>query len=148
MGEALQRYLQLGDFKNVKLVLRFLACLGDMLGDEGVAPILEALIEKLPSYQGDGNEVFLAFLELLIFMLTGTQGLLLAIVYVILITLPYALVSKSTFKESQAFDMHGKLEPFAKVRHPMQSLFDPFSGNAFPYRDVHCQGQNVSKSPI
>ena len=72
--------------------------------------------------------------------------MLLAIVYVILITIPYALVSKSQFVESQAFDMHGKLESFAKVRHPMQSLFDPFSGNAFPYRDAHCQGQNVSET--
>ena len=57
IGEALQRYLHVGAFRNVKLVLRFLACLGDMIGDEGVAPILEALIEKLPAYQGDGNEV-------------------------------------------------------------------------------------------
>jgi len=57
MCAALQSYMDNGAFKNFKLVLRFLACLGDVMGENGVAPILEKLLEKLPSYQGDGNEV-------------------------------------------------------------------------------------------
>jgi len=57
MAEALQRELCIGDFQRVKLRLRFFACLGDMCGKPGVSPILDALAEKLPSYEGDGNEV-------------------------------------------------------------------------------------------
>ena len=57
MAEALQRYLHVGAFNNVKLVMRFMTCLGDLLGEQGVGPILDALVEKLPAYQGDGDEV-------------------------------------------------------------------------------------------
>jgi nuclear cap-binding protein subunit 1 len=61
MAKALQRFLHVGDFQSFKLMLRFFTCLGDMMGDDGVAPILEALIEKLPSYEEDGNEVCFTF---------------------------------------------------------------------------------------
>lgn len=57
MAQALQKELDGGDFQRVKLRLRFFACLGDMCGRPGVGPILDALAEKLPSYEGEGNEV-------------------------------------------------------------------------------------------
>ena len=57
MMTALQSYLQNGAFKNLKLVLRFFACLGDVMGDHGVAPVLDRLIDGLPAYHNEGNEV-------------------------------------------------------------------------------------------
>lgn len=57
MTTALQSYLQNGAFKNFKLVMRFFACLGDVMGDHGVAPVLDELIDRLPTYHSEGNEV-------------------------------------------------------------------------------------------
>jgi nuclear cap-binding protein subunit 1 len=54
---ALNKFLALGAFTQIKLVLRFFACLGDMIGESGVLPLLEQLIAKLPDYQKEGDEV-------------------------------------------------------------------------------------------
>ncbi|KAA8913143.1 MIF4G like-domain-containing protein [Sphaerosporella brunnea] len=127
MAESLQRFLLVGDFQSFKLVLRFFACLGDMMGEENVGPLLEALIEKLPAYEGEGNE-----------------GLLLEIVYIILITIPYAIVSKGPgFNQTKATLLLEKLERYALAKPPMQTMFAPFAGNDAPYKDANCQGQHM-----
>lgn len=56
-GAELQRYWKGGAFTQFKLVLRFFACLGDMVGADGIYPMLEQLWTKLEAYNTEGNEV-------------------------------------------------------------------------------------------
>lgn len=56
-GAELQRYWKGGAFTQFKLVLRFFACLGDMVGADGIYPMLEQLWTKLEVYNTEGNEV-------------------------------------------------------------------------------------------
>jgi hypothetical protein len=77
------------------------------------------------------------------------QGLLLEIVYIILITIPYAIVSKGLhFNETKAGVLLQKLEKYTHIKPPMQSMFDPFAGNDAPYKDANCQGQHVRFNPL
>jgi nuclear cap-binding protein subunit 1 len=57
MVEALQSYVNQGLFQQVKLMLRFFACLGDVLGELGIASLLDEMIVKLESYKKEGDEV-------------------------------------------------------------------------------------------
>ncbi|KAI5803149.1 MIF4G like-domain-containing protein [Geopyxis carbonaria] len=127
MGAALQKFLQLGLFTQVKLLMRFFACLGNVIGDDGVRPLLEQIIEKLPDYNKEGDE-----------------GLLLQFTYIVLITLPYALVSGTTNIDHDAIaELLVKIKPFKDIKDPMQTLLDPFSGNNTPYNERRSEGQHM-----
>jgi hypothetical protein len=77
------------------------------------------------------------------------QGLLLEIVYIIMITIPYAIVSRGVhFNETKAGVLLQKLEKYTHIKPPMQSMFDPFAGNETPYKDANCQGQHVRFNPL
>jgi hypothetical protein len=145
MSEALQRALHVGDFTNVKLLFRFMACVGDLLGEQGIVPVLEKLVEKLPTYQGDGDEVSsIAVPDVHGGLIVCAQGLLLAIVYIILITIPYAIKSTSKFTNEEATEFLKTIQPFVEVKHPMQSLFDTFGGSTPPFKEERVRGQHVS----
>ncbi|CCX07208.1 MIF4G like-domain-containing protein [Pyronema domesticum] len=126
MVEALQSYVNQGLFQQVKLMLRFFACLGDVLGELGIAPLLDEMIVKLESYKKEGDE-----------------GLVLELTYIILITMPYARVSESKFGDAEAKEMLARIAPYTEINHVMQAMYDPFSGNASPYRDTSGQGNHM-----
>lgn len=52
----LQGYLDVGDWREVKLVLRFLACLQGTLEEEGVFPVLEELFNRAVDLQTASSE--------------------------------------------------------------------------------------------
>jgi hypothetical protein len=54
---SLQKNLDHGAFTNVKLLLRFFACLGDMLEDKGAFLVLDHLADKVEACQTTGAEV-------------------------------------------------------------------------------------------
>lgn len=53
---AMQEYLEAGHWREVKLVLRFLACLQGLLEDDGVFPILEELFSRAVDLQTSSSE--------------------------------------------------------------------------------------------
>jgi ABC-type cobalt transport system substrate-binding protein len=70
--------------------------------------------------------------------------LVLELTYIILITIPYARVSESKFGDAEAKEMLARIAPYTEINHVMQAMYDPFSGNASPYRDTSGQGNHVS----
>ena len=54
--EACQDYLNLGRWREVKLVLRFLACLQGILSADGLFPILEELFSRAVDLQTTSSE--------------------------------------------------------------------------------------------
>lgn len=56
LGETLQKYIDLGSWREVKLLLRFLACLQGMFEGEGVFTILEELFSRAVDLQTASSE--------------------------------------------------------------------------------------------
>lgn len=55
-AKAIQEYLGVGHWREVKLVLRFLACLQGLLKGDGVFPILEELFSRAVDLQTSSSE--------------------------------------------------------------------------------------------
>lgn len=56
IGPALQKYLDDGCWREVKLCLRFLACLQGLFGGEGVFGLLEDLFQRAVELQTESSE--------------------------------------------------------------------------------------------
>lgn len=52
-----QRYLDEGNFTNLKLAIRFLGCCQGMFSDEGVFKFLNEILNKAEGFKYAGNEV-------------------------------------------------------------------------------------------
>ncbi len=61
--KAIQEYLEAGHWREVKLVLRLLACLQGLLEDDGVFPLLEELFSRAVDLQTSSSEDVSIFLE-------------------------------------------------------------------------------------
>ena len=55
-AKAIEEYLEAGDWREVKLVLRFLACLQGLLEEDGVFPLLEELFSRAVDLQTASSE--------------------------------------------------------------------------------------------
>ena len=55
-AKAIQEYLNAGLWREVKLVLRFLACLQGLLEADGVFPLLEELFSRAVDLQTSSSE--------------------------------------------------------------------------------------------
>lgn len=55
-GVALQAHIEVGNWRDVKLLLRFLACLHGLFADDGVFPLLETLFDKAIDMQTENSE--------------------------------------------------------------------------------------------
>ena len=55
-GDTLQRYLDNGSWREVKLVLRFLGCLQGLFEGDGVFPVLEELFSRAVDLQTASSE--------------------------------------------------------------------------------------------
>ena len=55
-AKALQEYLEAGHWREVKLVLRFLACLQGLLEEDGVFPLLDELFSRAVDLQTSSSE--------------------------------------------------------------------------------------------
>lgn len=55
-AKAIQEYLEAGHWREVKLVLRFLACLQGLLEEDGVFPLLEELFSRAVDLQTASSE--------------------------------------------------------------------------------------------
>ncbi|KAK5326699.1 Nuclear cap-binding protein subunit 1 [Exophiala xenobiotica] len=110
IGEALQRRLDLGVWREVKLYLRFLGCLQGLFSGDGVFAILEELFSRAADLQMKSSE----------------DSLGLEMVKIILLTIPYAMSSSATGLESQALSLLEKTDIIASTAHPLEVLVDPY----------------------
>ncbi|KIW71122.1 hypothetical protein PV04_03326 [Phialophora macrospora] len=110
VGAALQKYLNLGQWREVKLYLRLLGCLQGMFHGDGVFPVLDELFLRAAHLQTKSSE----------------DSLGLELVKIILLTIPYTMASSATGFEDQATALLEKTDIIASTAHPLEALVDPF----------------------
>lgn len=109
-GELVQNYINAGEWRAVKLMLRFLGCMQGLYEGEGIFPILEELFQRAAQLQ----------------MASSEDSLGLELVKVILFTLPYVMASSATGLEAQATALLDQTVIIASTPHTLEALVDPF----------------------
>lgn len=127
-GKAVQQCLNEGTFTRVKLLLRFLGCVQGMLEGSGVYPLLTSIVDKATASLAEGE-----------------VGLALELTKAALIAVPYVLAS-SKEDINHARELLEKTEPLSMIKHKMQSLLNPFTGDGAPYDD-RAKGTHVGVLP-
>lgn len=109
-GEQLQEYLDKGLWREVKLMLRFLASLSQVFEEDGVLPILDELFSRAVDLQTASQE--------------DCVGI--ELVKIILLTIPYLMASTSDQSIRQkAADLLEKTDIVASTPHALESLVEP-----------------------
>ncbi|EDN09718.1 conserved hypothetical protein [Histoplasma mississippiense (nom. inval.)] len=109
-GQIAQSHIEAGDWRNVKLVLRFLACLQGLFEGEGIFPLLEELFSRAVDLQTGSSE----------------DSLGLELVKIILFTIPYIMSSSASGFEAHASALLEKTDIIASTPHTLEALVDPF----------------------
>ncbi|WEW61882.1 Nuclear cap-binding protein subunit 1 [Emydomyces testavorans] len=109
-GEMAQSYIAAGQWREVKLVLRFFACLQGIFEGDGVFPILEELFSRAVDLQTASSE----------------DSLGLELVKIILYTMAYVMASSASGFESHASALLEKTDIIASTPHTLEALVDPF----------------------
>lgn len=112
-AKAMQEYLEGGHWREVKLVLRLLACLQGLLEEDGVFPLLEELFSRAVDLQTASSE----------------DSLGLELVKIILLTIPYVMASSATGFEERALALLDKTDIIASTPHALEALVNPYPGN-------------------
>ncbi|KAK7741045.1 Nuclear cap-binding protein subunit 1 [Cytospora paraplurivora] len=108
---VIEEKIKLGEWRDVKLYLKLLACLQSLLEGDGVFPILEDLFSQAVELQTNNNEDTV-----------GTE-----LVKIILLTIPYAVAAAPGEKSTKlAADLLDKTEVIAGEPHTLQNLIDPY----------------------
>ncbi|PGG97875.1 nuclear cap-binding protein subunit 1 [Blastomyces parvus] len=108
-GEIAQSHIEAGNWRHVKLVLRFLACLQGLFEGEGMFPLLEELFSRAVDLQTASSE----------------DSLGLELVKIILFTIPYVMASSASGFETQASALLEKTDIIASTPHTLEALVDP-----------------------
>lgn len=99
-----------GEWRDVKLYLKLLACLQSCLEGEGVFPVLEELFNRAVDLQTASSEDTI-----------GTE-----LVKIILLTLPYVMVAAPDQWQQKAAELMDKTEIIASEPHTLQALIEPY----------------------
>ncbi|KAK5993358.1 Nuclear cap-binding subunit 1-like protein [Cladobotryum mycophilum] len=99
-----------GEWRDVKLYLKFLACLQACLEGDGVFPLLEELFSRAADLQTASSEDTI-----------GTE-----IVKIILLTIPYIMAAAPGQYQQKAADLMDKTDIIASEPHALQALVDPY----------------------
>ncbi|KAJ5449619.1 uncharacterized protein N7458_006068 [Penicillium daleae] len=99
---ALQKYIDSGSWREVKLLVRFLGCLQPLFEGEGIFTLLEELFARAVDLQTASSEDLLG----------------LELVKIILFTIPYVMASPATGFESQASALLEKTDIIASTPTP------------------------------
>ncbi|RDA95772.1 hypothetical protein CP533_5114 [Ophiocordyceps camponoti-saundersi (nom. inval.)] len=102
--------LESGEWRQLKLLLKFLACLQPCLEGDGIFPLLDELFARAADLQTASSEDTI-----------GTE-----IVKIILLTIPYAVAAAPGKFQQQAADLMEKTDIIASEPHALQALVDPF----------------------
>ncbi|GFP55319.1 nuclear cap-binding protein subunit 1 [Trichoderma asperellum] len=113
-----------GEWKHVKLYLKFLACLQPCLQGDGIFPLLEELFNRAADLQTASSEDTI-----------GTE-----IVKIILLTIPYIMAAAPGQFQQKAADLMDKTDIIASEPHALQALVDPY------HPDIKNEGSSASLS--
>ncbi|KAL9108944.1 MAG: hypothetical protein Q9227_006340 [Pyrenula ochraceoflavens] len=111
LGDTLQSSLNNGQWRNVKLLLRCLACLQALFEGDGVFTVLEELFLRAVDLQTASSE----------------DALGLELVKVILAVIPYAMASSATGLEKHASSLLDQTEIIALTPHTLENLVDCYA---------------------
>ncbi|KAG6010766.1 hypothetical protein E4U21_004154 [Claviceps maximensis] len=118
LASRIEEHVGEGRWREVKLLLKFLACLQSCLEGDGIFPLLEELFMRAADLQTASSDDVI-----------GTE-----IVKIILLTIPYAMAAAPNQFVQQAADLMEKTDVIASEPHALQALVDPF----------HPEGQDES----
>ncbi|KAL8660398.1 MAG: hypothetical protein Q9202_006599 [Teloschistes flavicans] len=113
---ALDEHFKAGAWREIKLLLRFLACLQGILEDDGLFPVLDELFSQAADLQAASPEDDCLGLE---------------IVKIILLTIPYIMASSASGLEVHASNILDRTDIIASKTHELESLVDPYPGNGY-----------------
>lgn len=110
-GSQLQEHIEQGQWRDVKLVLRFLASLTRLFPEDGIFPILDELFGRAVDLQTASAE--------------DTVGV--ELVKIILLTIPYLLATAGDGSMRQkAAELLERTDVIASTPHELESLVDPY----------------------
>lgn len=111
-GAQLQENLEKGQWRNVKLSLRFLACLSRLYEQDGIFAILDELFGRAVDLQTASAEDTV-----------GTE-----LVKIILLTIPYMLAytDNDAGLQAKATELLEKTDVVASTPHELENLVDPY----------------------
>ncbi|KAI1175446.1 MIF4G like-domain-containing protein [Nemania sp. FL0916] len=108
---ATEERVQQGEWRDVKLYLKFLACLQGGLEGDGLFPVLDELFSRAVDLQTASSEDTI-----------GTE-----LVKIILLTIPYILAAApSPQSQQRAAQLMDKTDIIASEPHALQVLIDPY----------------------
>lgn len=125
LGEEVQAHVDNGDWRAVKLYLRFLSCLQGLFEGDGVFPLLEEFFVKAADLQTKSSD----------------DALGLELVKIILLTLPYTMASSGNGIDGHANALLEKTDIIASTPHTLEALVDP-------YPSLHADGPTSSESSL
>ncbi|WPH02048.1 cap binding protein [Acrodontium crateriforme] len=109
--QQLHEFLQAGKWREVKLVLRLLACLSPLYEEDGIVPILDDLFGRAVDLQTASTD----------------DAVGIELVKIILLTIPYLLASSTDPSLHQkAAELLEKTDIVASTPHVLESLVDPY----------------------
>ncbi|KAL3425666.1 hypothetical protein PVAG01_02457 [Phlyctema vagabunda] len=109
----MERAIKEGEWREVKLLMKFLGGLQGILEGDGVFPVLQDLLTKAVELQTYNSEDTL-----------GPE-----LVKIILFTIPYIMASSATDANEKALSMIENTDIIASEPHVLQALVDPYPGN-------------------
>ncbi|KAJ4054917.1 Nuclear cap-binding protein subunit 1 [Fusarium oxysporum] len=110
IGQITADKIAQGEWRDVKLLLKFLACLQSLMEGDGLFPILEELFSRAADLQTASSDDTI-----------GTE-----IVKIILLTIPYIMVSAPGQFQQKAAELMEKTDIIASEPHALQALVDPY----------------------
>ncbi|KAJ5566942.1 hypothetical protein N7535_006248 [Penicillium sp. DV-2018c] len=122
-AEALQKYIDMGAWREVKLLVRFLGILQPIYEGDGIFPLLEELFARAVDLQTASSEDLLG----------------LELVKIIQFTIPYVMLSPASGFESQASALMEKTDIIASTPHALVDLVNTFS----PEENSEAAGQSI-----
>ncbi|RFU76707.1 hypothetical protein TARUN_5510 [Trichoderma arundinaceum] len=116
VAQETEKKIAKGEWRDVKLYLKFLACLQACLEGDGVFPLLEELFSRAADLQTASSEDTI-----------GTE-----IVKIILLTIPYIMAAAPGQFQQKAADLMDKTDIIASEPHALQALVDPYHPDEKP----------------
>ncbi|KAI1391236.1 MIF4G like-domain-containing protein [Hypoxylon trugodes] len=110
VASATEEKVKVGEWRDVKLYLKFLACLQSALDGEGLFPLLEELFSRAVDLQTASSDDTI-----------GTE-----LVKIILLTIPYIMVAAPVQWQQKAAELMDKTDVIASEPHALQVLIDPY----------------------
>ncbi|RYO77998.1 hypothetical protein DL766_010499 [Monosporascus sp. MC13-8B] len=110
VATATEEKVKMGDWRDVKLYLKFLACLQSCLDGDGLFPVLEELFSRAVDLQTGSSDDTI-----------GTE-----LVKIILLTIPYIMAAAPGRWQQKAAELMDKTDVIASEPHALQALIDPY----------------------